>query len=70
MNGTLCTIFKGKKVMKDFYILLSIIVFILASVSGVMGLMLEATEGCRYNTYLTKYNPPFRVGCELQKERF
>lgn len=25
--------------------------------------------GCEYKSYLSKYNPPFRLGCELVKDR-
>lgn len=35
----------------------------------VLGALTESYEGCKRNTILKRFNPPYWIGCELVKER-
>lgn len=48
------------------------LLIIIIILSCILGSIFEHTRrgGCAYNTIVTKYNPAYRLGCELAKERF
>lgn len=58
--------------LKDsFFFLLGTSLLVISIASLVHGIGKGSTkEGCKYTSIATKYNPVFRLGCFLSKERY